>query len=1002
MTELTATERVILKAISVAPLQNNENLRSFNRLPDEVRQVTNILVNSPGGCLLVTGYRGVGKTSFVNKVLFEADEKLKNDNKQAITVRLNLARGYSTDKLLRRLIRELFYEINRAHVFDRLPLALQNRLRIAFLRTSQQIKTAFAQGLKEVIAQTSSETATEANSYTLAPSIGIDKLEAALGSMARHRQRSQMQEETKSRETSEEQGVEIGFLEYDDEIAENDLSGLIDELVNCEIDVSAPIAATQRYEKVTRKPQFIWRQLPAEMRLGNRLIRNYWERPIPSAAPPPPPHLKKLKIVFVLDEIDKMTVKQAEEIFRSLKNLFLKGNVTFILVSGKEFYYEWLLKRTTEDDILFSLFTGVFHVPLFQDEELKNLVSSLQLNAAQPFPDDVLNYLLYRARGTPREFLRTLLRNVYWEDENPVLIPVDTLQVDVANRLYPYLVAVFNPIASNNRIDLGIQDHLRRHLHSWLDRMITAVIFEKEYIFNPFLSQPGDGPSYEFFFRQRLRETFDQFFNLLLTEGVLQIDSRIGESVYYTFAEDIRDRLDKIDSSGTGELLSEIKALHKEFTELLVTARKMANEGDYEQVLDRLQPFASPSDVKIQDEELVRLQNELQKLWQEAEGVVKSRELMRFADKQLSEARYEQAAATYQELLGRGINLPDLEDKFYLAQINSHLHQLQIGLMQDAEKKEEISHYLRKLIDRARSSNNPQVIALVQQAREVLKRNEEIVVLLDRIEKSDTEGAIEAFEELTELVSNPDQIPPQLERKIRDLRADLTILYNARQQLKAGNLDEIQSSLLNRRPIDIQIGLKIQHIRDVSLELKSLLSDAERAVQQGDLQAAQEFLREVQSFVHRYSIIKEQLPEYVFIEEKLRLGQELDRLRKEIDRYLEEGDLDTAWDILEQIGEISPDTLVYTRTRRKLEDITISKAQQEGAQIIEVVREVQKTQRFQDVAITAVEIDLIVGKDRVARILSPLLAKDPDNLRAMQTLQAVEKAVDAIQNSENK
>ena len=142
--------KTTIKPFSIAPLASDDELNENKRLPVLVNSVSNEIGYSKGGCFLITGYRGVGKTSFINKVLQTAVQKL-SEKTIILPVRLSLARGYSTNKLLRRLIRELFYALTRSDIYKNLDPATRKQIDIAFLRTSHQVKTALAQGLKHAI-----------------------------------------------------------------------------------------------------------------------------------------------------------------------------------------------------------------------------------------------------------------------------------------------------------------------------------------------------------------------------------------------------------------------------------------------------------------------------------------------------------------------------------------------------------------------------------------------------------------------------------------------------------------------------------------------------------------------------------------------------------------------------------------------------------------------------------------------------------------------------------
>ena len=594
MNQTPSTSPIKLKTFTIGSLESKDELARYQRLASEIESFRNILLNSSGGCLLVTGYRGVGKTSFVNKALLETQEHLEGE--EMVVVRLSLARGYSTDKLLRRMIRELYHAVNSSGVADGLDADTYSRLTLAYIRTSQQLKTVFQRGLTEIVAKAHGTQTTGNQGWELAPKVELEKFALSLGSISKGRSQTQLSQQTTSEETKDQRGMELEFLEYDDEIAENDLDGLIDRLTQQPAEsVPLPALEPQVPRRVLKRPEAFWRRMPAEARFGPWTIHNYREvseatAPItPITALQARPHIK---LVFVLDEIDKMTLTEAENIFRSLKNLFLKGNAFFVLVSGKEFYYEWLLKRTTEDDVLFGLFTRVYHVPLFDDQEFRTLVDDLLVDRTDTLPSDLMAHLLHRSKGTPREFLRALMANVKWLADGPEVLVADQQGVQVSAQLYPHLVATYSPIGEASRIDPGVKDYLRRNLHHWLDRMMLAVIFDKDAILQPQRwGNPEETPperTYEVFLARRNKDTFEALVAQLLGAKVLKVERELDERVYYTFADDIRSQLDSIDQSAAGVLYAELEKEQRQLTELLVEASALVDAQDYEKALQLL------------------------------------------------------------------------------------------------------------------------------------------------------------------------------------------------------------------------------------------------------------------------------------------------------------------------------------------------------------------------------------------------------------------------------
>ena len=469
---------ILLRKFNIAPLTGVEQTQ-FSRIDtdyiEQFNRIESLFTHATGGCLLVTGYRGVGKTTFINKVLHKASQELvEKNNTRLLTVHLNLARGYSTDKLLRRMVRELFFELDKNGIYDSMPENVKHQFLLAFLRTSNKMKQALSEGIKEAITKRTSQTNTRTNTYNLEPSVGIKDLSAALGSMEHSRQRSVTTETERTHENAWERGVELEFLEYDDEIAESDLSSLINILNWYTPSISEDTQPHRKY----RRPEFFWKRMPTEYRiLGKWLIRNYSETFSPTYKQ------QQFRVVFVLDEIDKMSLAQAEEIFRSLKNLFLQGNAFFVMIAGKDFYFHWRLNSTMEDDALFGLFTDVIHVPLFSDSEFKSMAESLVCTEGSPFPPELFTHLLYKAKGTPREFLRELTHFVSWDGDLLKLIGFDKGPVKLSQRLYPYIEKAYNQrIQEQQSIDTGMKDHLRRRLHNWLHAMVLKVVFTQEQI----------------------------------------------------------------------------------------------------------------------------------------------------------------------------------------------------------------------------------------------------------------------------------------------------------------------------------------------------------------------------------------------------------------------------------------------------------------------------------------------------------------------------------------
>src|SRR6185437_1466847 len=157
---------------------------------------------SEGGSFLVTGYRGVGKTSFVNQVIRKLDRALAwaapvIGETQLIDISLNVARPVQPSEIMHHIIRRLHDRLIERDVYRLLDPEVRRALSIAYHRTSLNMARQVGE---------SSE-----RSYGLnEASIGGDLMKAAM----------KVSWNTKRTRSA---NYEMSFLGYDDKAAEHDV-----------------------------------------------------------------------------------------------------------------------------------------------------------------------------------------------------------------------------------------------------------------------------------------------------------------------------------------------------------------------------------------------------------------------------------------------------------------------------------------------------------------------------------------------------------------------------------------------------------------------------------------------------------------------------------------------------------------------------------------------------------------------------------------------------------
>jgi serine/threonine-protein kinase len=298
------------------PLRSDSNGRFVGRAA-ELEALALRIMFSEGGSFLVTGYRGVGKTTFVNRVVRQLEEMVPwaqsiFGETKIIDVQLNLARPLTAAELMHHIIRRLYERLEDKGVYARLSSSLKHDLKLAYQRTSFNMTRSLGEE-------------TEKNFGFSEANIGVGFLKAALkGAMSIKRTRSE--------------GSEYEYLGYDDKAAESDVVRLSRQL-------SGAFVPEQTFRDRI-----------------NGLFSNKQ-----------PPKRTRLIIVFIFDELDKLeeftvtnngrTTSAIDELLSALKNVFTTSGVSFVFVAGKDTQERWLEDLGKGDSVYESVFAYDKYLP---------------------------------------------------------------------------------------------------------------------------------------------------------------------------------------------------------------------------------------------------------------------------------------------------------------------------------------------------------------------------------------------------------------------------------------------------------------------------------------------------------------------------------------------------------------------------------------------------------------------------------------------------------------
>jgi Cdc6-like AAA superfamily ATPase len=350
---------------------------------EAIRNQFSAFLRSEGGCLVLCGYPGSGKTSFVRKMLAELGEEC-----QVVDIWLNMARGVDSRVVKFRIIRRLY----AAFVEDkrrRLPKAVVERMKFLYTQTLvSKHKSTSSRSQKKTGELDSSEAS---RPFVIPSPVSLPKLSAKL-------------------ETETIKTLELARREYDDAMADEDIQALLQEIYECQ---SGPL------------PQRIGQRILRRLAQWARRIRRFWVGQ------------KDVRVIFVLDELDKIREhSHVEEVLESLKNVFSCPGVSVIAITGAEIHHQaqdQALKNVSS--VFGDVVTNIHYLPRMwacvdePSEEVSKTWEFLEILMDESVGEDARRwcreqlqwYLEYVSRGLPRKVIAELEKFVVGDTRRPFL-----------------------------------------------------------------------------------------------------------------------------------------------------------------------------------------------------------------------------------------------------------------------------------------------------------------------------------------------------------------------------------------------------------------------------------------------------------------------------------------------------------------------------------------------------------------------------------------------------
>jgi Cdc6-like AAA superfamily ATPase len=451
-----------IKPLIFAPLISESDMEYYSA-PEELSEKLARIIISSEGAILITGNRGVGKTTLVNNVFAKSIPKIKGNSFQKdpwkiIHVTINVAKENALKNILRLCVRSIyntFYNLEHdTKLGGKFILSNEERafLEWANLRASYNVNVSQSTEISNI-----SEIQLL---WGIKPSELFPTHKSVLGLLPNL-------ESKISHKWNEKLNERIGLIDYDETRAEEDIENFI--------------------------------KLISE----RRILRD--QQPI--------------KLVIIFDELDKLDYEDQEHLFKKLKNLFLSRYSVFILITNKDFYNEWSQTRLHEDSLLGSYFSSVIVVPLFSYIDTLRLITNLTVlpidgNKTPPATVEKLaKYITFQAGGIPRDIIREIQEILCWMpySNKPYLSDeiANSKKVLIYSKIQEVIEDLLNPdsiidtscLSSNNAFsfpiysensykrylsDSGCKDQIRRGLYCVIEKLIDQKSFQFS---NDFISE---------------------------------------------------------------------------------------------------------------------------------------------------------------------------------------------------------------------------------------------------------------------------------------------------------------------------------------------------------------------------------------------------------------------------------------------------------------------------------------------------------------------------------
>ena len=542
---------------------NIENIVSnFNE--EILKQLEQQITNGNNSCLLVSGYRGTGKTSLIRK--------LENDIKDSkiIFINLNLPKYEGYSLILRKLIRQIYLKVLSSENYSILKKNNPDLI--------ENMEALYEHTFYEVFNNSSLKKIKEFSIHIKGDYNINDIIKKSLPLLILL--------------------LSTFNLNYNliPEFINN--SNVLIEIASLIWSIYSLIKISISFIKKNSHVEELNRKSLYDDEIAEYHLRNILEQL----------NEEGIKIVFVFDELDKIEDEsEINRIISDLKPLLLSNLASFIIISGQKLYYKFIESNLLDDSLMASIFSKNIHIPLATNivlEKLFDYYTDEENYTKKYVVEKYIDSLILNSNKIIRKFNNLILQDIVWEDNYSYLyIEEESLKsFDTDSIILNILTEIIEKNIDDDDDDDGIKDFLTHQLFVWINKMKLKwkVYFSKSEIFN---FEKDYSSIYPHWCEEQLEELFEILINCLLEKNMLE--RKENNTIYYKWTKKayikvkgINNKLNKIEWKVIEEIIEIEEYCKGIYVDLL---EESIENRDFISIINRLYNMGIISDGFLDD-----------------------------------------------------------------------------------------------------------------------------------------------------------------------------------------------------------------------------------------------------------------------------------------------------------------------------------------------------------------------------------------------------------------